>query len=344
MCLLTYPAFSSLPTFALESEGSPTNSPKVTVESPKQVDQSVYGNLLANPTLSYDAQAHTFSGWEVTTQSYVWNSPILNVTFNTLSENGNIVNISGAPGAYFKYNDNQLMINTTNQIPVCLISNSIRALAGRTYEATVTTLPGGTYCDYVGIRENSGVSSTSATGWHSSPGKISQTKKVSSNVELQMEFETSNGFHSIYDRNSIFFGLKYAAQWKAVDSLFTSVDHSILAPSVSTPQINQVKTLVTTTSYHDDRADMLKAIDRATQLLTKRDQELQQTILTQLEQLLINGELAPNVTLESLQPIQALIDQLSDATIKQPLQQKLQAIKEKILQKNISAQLEQLLV
>ncbi|ENZ5663563.1 immunoglobulin-like domain-containing protein [Enterococcus hirae] len=281
-----------------------------------QIDQSIYGNLLENPTLSYDAQTNTISGWKVTTQYYVWNSPILNVTFNTLSENGNIVNISGAPGAYFKYNDNQLMINTTNQNPVCLISNSIRALAGRTYEATVTTLPGGTYYDYVGIRENGGVSSTSAPGWHSNPGKISQTKKVSSNVELQMEFETSNGYHSIYDRNSIFFGLKYADQWKAVDGLFTSLDHSTLAPGVSTPQINQVKTLVTNTPNNADQNEMLEEISKAENLVTTQSTTQKQNLLNQIHSLAPNGQLASGVTQTQIDQIQQTIDSdqlLSDA-------------------------------
>ncbi|ENZ5663566.1 toxin Cry1Ac domain D-VI-related protein, partial [Enterococcus hirae] len=303
MCLLTSPSFFSLPTFALETEGSPANSPKVTVGSPKQIDQSIYGNLLENPTLQ--VENNTIPNWSVATTAdgSATSYYIVNNTPLHFSDGKYFV---GNTQSYIQEDGQTLILRGYGAgKDLTVSSNPITLMKNRSYEFGFNIEygnPSNYNYGWLLLRSNGyrlmkNVISNYAIATFPT-GKISATYKPTvDNQSVNMEFGSATSY-TLISKNSIHFNLKYADQWKAVDGLFTSLDHSTLAPGVSTPQINQVKTLVTTTSYHDDRADMLKAIDRATQLLTKRDQELQQTILTQLEQLLINGELAPNVTLE----------------------------------------------
>ena len=286
-----------------------------------QIDQSIYGNLLKNPTLQ--VENNTIPNWSVATTAdgSATSYYIVNNTPLHFSDGKYFV---GNTQSYIQEDGQTLILRGYGAgKDLTVSSNPITLMKNRSYEFGFNIEygdPSNYNFGWLLLRSNgyrlmknvisNNVIATFPTG------KISATYKPTvDNQSVNMEFGSAVSY-TLISKNSIHFNLKYADQWKAVDGLFTSLDHSTLAPGVSTPQINQVKTLVTNTPNNADQNEMLEEISKAETLVTTQSTTQKQNLLNQINNLAPNGQLASGVTQTQIDQIQQTIDSdqlLSDA-------------------------------
>ncbi|SDN89388.1 hypothetical protein SAMN04487774_11283 [Enterococcus faecalis] len=150
-------------------------------------------------------------------------------------------------------------------------------------------------------------------------------KSTSKNIRVGIRLAnrtSDNGtlFYSDTD-NTMNVTMKYAEQWKQVDTLFTSLDHTELAPGVTKETINQAKAMVNSIANNADAKEMNEALAKADALFEKKT-------IDAVESLFPNGQLKPGISQEEIDQAQDLVNQLPDGNKKQELQNQLNQAQE----------------
>lgn len=286
-------------------------------------NHQLYGNLLTNPTMAGDPNQGTILGW---TPSYCTN--LNNYIDSNYSYKNNQYYINGCQASIYHTNSNEVVLNTgyagnvndtAAYVSLSQIVSRSNVVANRTYKASLFLKKS---TGNVILRSSSGANSSgSANAWISPVTNQELTAEVKSDINsvVRMAFTARGGFVT-FDESKTFLGLKYGAEWKQVDALFTSLDQTKLAPEVTAETIQAAKAAVDGIANNKDATEMNTAITKAQQLLKQQSEEAAQTTIDGLFQ---GDQLAADVTQEKLDQAQTLIDQVTDSAKKQALQAKL---------------------
>ncbi|EMF0422038.1 hypothetical protein IL099_002999, partial [Enterococcus hirae] len=119
---------------------------------------------------------------------------------------------------------------------------------------------------------------TVTTGSRSLESFTANTNIIPSQQSGKLTLKISSGqgeeYYSRYGEitPNITLNLTYSNEWQAIDSLFTSTNHSELAPGITSEKIQEVKQQVASISNNQDAAEMNAAISKAEQLRAQDSQ------------------------------------------------------------------------
>ncbi|HCT9166128.1 TPA: hypothetical protein OUB70_001692 [Enterococcus faecalis] len=296
------------------------------IDVKSSIDQSIYGNLLKNSTLQIANGRIT--DWTTFIQNYsssIATSQLKNVAFTASGDKYTL----GGQNNYIRQTADFITLGGSST-QTGVLSSPITAIKGRTYKSSV-------YAEHqIGgywLMVRSGESVVKNSGWIYSTGLNELTYKPQrDNEQLSMEFGIGTGTNSYVtvSRNSVALELKYAKQWKQVDALFTSLDHTELAEGVTRDAISQAKATVNSIPNNADAKEMNDVLATAETLFEKSATDA-------VDSLLNNGQLKPGVSQEEINKAQDLINQLPDGNKKQELQNQLNQAQE-LLTKQQNAQ------
>ncbi|EHQ9041247.1 hypothetical protein KI121_002596 [Enterococcus faecalis] len=296
---------------------------KQAVEVQSSIDQSIYRNLLKNPTLRINDNQLT--DWIIRPT----NKKKVNMNHTgTLSTSESKFKVTFSANQYNQYpmylyyEGDALTVSYTN---FAVDGN----LVGVAFQQEVSTLPNRTYTSKMTLSNKSKYPYCNTNFINDAPytgGIYPLTSeadiKSKGHSELVTYYVADNDATPIYfSENPLVVQLKYAEQWKQVDALFTSLDQTELAPGVTKDTINQAKAMVNSIANNADAKEMNEALAKADALFEKN-------IADALDSLLNNGQLKPGASQEELDNLQNLINQLPDGNKKQELQNKLDQAQE----------------
>ncbi|MDD0851425.1 toxin Cry1Ac domain D-VI-related protein, partial [Enterococcus faecalis] len=292
---------------------------KQTVEVKSTIDQSIYGNLLKNPTLQIaDGRITDWTTFIQTASGDFSSDQLKNVSFTQSGDKY----LLGGQSNYIKETSESITLGS-GQTQTGILSSPVDSIKGRTYSAKINvTEIGPSGRGYWLILRSNGVTADRG-GWYRTLGVFERSYKTKSDNE-KLSFDIGLDISSKYftiSRNATSFGLKYADQWKQVDALFTSLDHTELAAGVTKDTINQARAMVNSITNNKDATEMNEALAKADALYEKN-------IVDALDSVLNNGQLAPGTSQEDIDNLQDLINQLPDGEKKQELQDKLNQAQE----------------
>ena len=286
------------------------------VEAKSSIDQSVYGNLLKNPTLRISDNQLT--DWTIHPTG---SSGVQNAITTTLSASGLGYKLNFSDNRYNAYPIH--LYYEDGAFTVSYVNFSVSGiLVGLYFQQEVSTIPNRTYTSKMVLSDKSknpycGTSFTDnlKRGVYTLTSEASIKSK--GNSELVTYYVADNDATPIYfSENPLLVQLKYADQWKQVDALFTSLDHVELADGVTRDNISQAKAMVNSIANNADATEMNAALAKAETLFENKTTNA-------VDSLLNNGQLAPGISQEEINKAQDLINQLPDGNKKQELQNKL---------------------
>ncbi|EGO8326745.1 hypothetical protein E0T50_002692 [Enterococcus faecalis] len=303
------------------------------VESKSSIDQSIYGNLLKNPTLRITDNQLT--DWTIRPTKQ---NGIDMACTGTLSPSGPGYKVTFSNNRYNVYP--MYLANEGDDFRVSYRDFAIdRYLAGIAFQQEVSTIPNRTYTTKMKLSDKS-LNPYFNTNFNNSKSadvtdEASLTSESSSKTngtsKLVTYYVADNDSTPIYfSKDSLSVQLKYAEQWKQVDALFTSLDHTELAAGVTRDTISQAKAMVNSIPNNADAKEMNDALATAETLFEKSATDA-------VDSLLNNGQLKPGVSQEEINKAQDLINQLPDGNKKQELQNQLNQAQE-LLTKQQNAQ------
>ena len=298
------------------------------VESKSSIDQSIYGNLLENPTMK--REGNTLPGWYGFINGYV-----------NFKDGGNKLIFDTTNDENYIYWENGIVVFATdNKSQPSLWSEKKEILKNRTYESILNVQDKGFDYAYAMYKEENGSKTLVAGSEGSKNGILSTaegrqilTYKPSKDEFVSIRIKANNGNNEpdlkIVSSDTAL-KLKYAEQWKQVDALFTSLEHTELATGVTRDAISQAKAMVNSIPNNADAKEMNDALATAETLFEKSATDA-------VDSLLNNGQLKPGVSQEEINKAQDLINQLPDGNKKQELQNQLNQAQE-LLTKQQNAQ------
>lgn len=299
------------------------------IDVKSSIDQSIYGNLLKNPTLQIaDGRITDWTTFIQNGSTGIATSQLRNATFTASGDKYTL----GGQTNYVKETADTIVL-VGGQTHTGVLSSPVTAIKGRTYRFGLSVYQQ-MNTGWIALR--SGERVVYSTSWSTFHGPFEQTYKPQQNNEqLSMEFGTNiNGSYIGVSRNSVALELKYAEQWKTVDALFTSLDHTELAAGVTRDAISQAKATVNNITNNEDATEMNAALAKAETLFENKTTD---AATNAVDSLLNNGQLASGVSQAEINKAQDLINQLPDGNKKQELQNKLNQAKE-LLTKQENAQ------
>lgn len=286
------------------------------IDVKSSIDQSIYGNLLKNPTLQIaDGRITDWTTFIQNGSTGIATSQLRNATFTASGDKYTL----GGQTNYVKETADTIVL-VGGQTHTGVLSSPVTAIKGRTYRFGLSVYQQ-MNTGWIALR--SGERVVYSTSWSTFHGPFEQTYKPQQNNEqLSMEFGTNiNGSYIGVSRNSVALELKYAEQWKTVDALFTSLDHTELAAGVTRDAISQAKAMVNSIPNNADATEMNAALATAETLFEKKTTDAVNSLLN-------NGQLAPGISQEEINKAQELINQLPDGNKKQELQNQLNQAQE----------------
>ena len=208
---------------------------------------------------------------------------------------------------------------------------SVNLIPNRTYKTTLSTISSSTNCSDQCTISFNGVSKSFTTHQLG----ITLTSKSDSNKgDFVFTIDQNTDGYVAFAPN-LKVGLMYADEWESVDSLFTSTEHSELAPGVTSEKIQEVKQQVANVSGNQDATEMNAAISKAEQLWAQNEQAQIVQEATNEVNGLFNGEnLADGVNQDKINEAQTAVDKVTDETKKQELQDKINKAQELLNQQN----------
>lgn len=318
--------FTTVPVFAKEQVESKTDVQNIEKlkEVKSAIDHKVYENLLKNPTLKVDGT--TLTDWRIRPGAKDWTvitseigiltikDPEFKITFSDNKYNKNPM--------YLKYESNNLIKLHYKNFAVDGV------LVTLTFQQQVQTISNRTYTAEIRVSEKSrfpylGVNFNNKIGYEGNDPYY-RTTDIKNNKTSQLVtyyISDSHGDPLYLIRDSLRVKMKYASQWKAIDGLFTSLNHTELAQSVTMRDINKAETKIACLDENKDIKEMNDALNKARFLFEKR-------AVDAVNALMVNGELAPGVMQESIDQAQELVNHLPEGAQKQALQNQLNQVKE----------------
>lgn len=282
------------------------------------IDQSIYGNLLKNPTLQISNNRVTdWTTFIQNSSNTIATSQLKNVIFKASGDKYTL----GGQTNYVKQSANLITLGGGNT-QTGILSAPITAIKGRSYSSSIY-IEQRLGDNWLMMRSGENVVVKGNNGWDNVSGLIEKTYKPQrDNEQLSIEFGTNLGnTYMIVSRNSIVLKMKYSEQWKHIDALFTSLDHTELASGVNRDAISKVKAMVNSIANNQDANEMNAALIKADTLFEKK-------VADEVDSLLNNGQLAPGTSQDDINKLQDLINQLPDGEKKQELQDKLNQAQE----------------
>ncbi|NFA64812.1 hypothetical protein EUZ69_12735 [Enterococcus faecalis] len=288
------------------------------IDVKSSIDQSIYGNLLKNSTLQIaDGRITNWTTFIQSSSSTIATSQLKNVSFTALGDQYTL----GGQNNYIRQTADFITLGGGSSTQTGVLSSPITAIKGRTYKSSVYVehRTGG---NWLMVRSGENVVVKGNNGWDNTSGLLEKNYKPQrDNEQLSMEFGTDTGSYVTVSRNSVALELKYAEQWKQVDALFTSLDHTELAEGVTRDAISQAKAMVNSIPNNADATEMNAALATAETLFEKKTTDAVNSLLN-------NGQLAPGISQEEINKAQELINQLPDGNKKQELQNQLNQAQE----------------
>lgn len=318
--------FSTVPVFAkdqVESEANVQNKEKLK-EVKSAIDQKVYGNLLKNPTLQINGT--TLTDWKIRPGGKNWSVVTTEIGILTVKNPGFKVTFSdnnyNQKPMYLSYELNNLMkiqyknFGVANVLAMLTFQQQVQTIRNRTYTAEMRASEKSDF-PYLGVNFSNKVGYEGDDPYY----RTIDIKNNQSSQTVTYFVADNNGDPIYLIRNSLLVKMKYASQWKALDSLFTSLDHTELAQGVTIRDINKVETKIDYLDENKDIKEMNDALNKARFLFEKR-------AVDAVNALMVNGELAPGVMQESIDQAQELVNHLPEGAQKQALQNQLNQVKE----------------
>lgn len=298
------------------------------------VNQQLYGNLLANPTMAGNPNEGTISSW---TPWYLIKIGGEYISTN-YSFNNNQYLINGCKAFVSHTNLNEIVLNTgydgnandaAAYVSLTQAASRSNVIVNRTYK---TSLFFKKATGNVALNIKSGDKIIGGGYEWIAPGTNLELTREIKSVEnhVRTSFTTRGGIVT-FDGSKTFLGLKYGSEWKQVDALFTSLDQNKLASGVTSETIQAAKATVDGIADNADATEMNAAITKAQELLAQKNEENAQTTIDGLFQ---GDQLAEGVTQETLDQAQAAIDQVTDSAKKQELQANLDQAQASLTKRN----------
>ena len=320
---------------------------KQAVAVQSSIDQSIYGDLLKDK-MNPQAWGYLYYNWQI--EESILKNPSENakVTWQNYSADPSLLvansTLSGSSTAT-AYIEKETNTNRLRVLKKAVTVNASHSEIARYQEPQV--IPGRTYTmsqnisvgvlngslsvgpnvrSFVVIDDNKnliyGKEFLGATPFTKTEQNFKSTSK---NIRVGIRLanrSSDNGtlFYSDTD-NTMNVTMKYAEQWKQVDTLFTSLDHTELAPGVTKETINQAKAMVNSIANNADAKEMNEALAKADALFEKKT-------IDAVESLFPNGQLKPGISQEEIDQAQDLVNQLPDGNKKQELQNQLNQAQE----------------
>ncbi|MEB8146544.1 toxin Cry1Ac domain D-VI-related protein [Enterococcus faecalis] len=321
---------------------------KQAVEVQSSIDQSIYGDLLKDK-MNPQAWSYLYYNWQIEQSTLKNPSENTKVTWQNYSADPNLLvaktllSGSSLATAYIEKETNTNRLRLLEKASTVNGGHSSIAryqepqvIPGRTYTLSQnisvgilsgTSNVGPSAVSFVVVDDNKNlVLGKGVTGGTSFTKTEQNFKSTSKNIRVGMRLGhgSSDAGRTLYysdTDNTMNVTMKYADQWKQVDALFTSLDHTELAEGVTRDAISQAKAMVNSIPNNADATEMNAALATAETLFEKKTTDAVNSLLN-------NGQLAPGISQEEINKAQELINQLPDGNKKQELQNQLNQAQE----------------
>lgn len=293
-------------------------------ETNSAIDPKVYKNLLKNPTLQVNGTRLT--DWIIRPGGKGWNVLSTEIGVLSVKDSGFKVTFSdnqyNRKTMYLKYEDNNLIKLQYENFAVDGV------LVTLTFQQQVQTIANRTYVAEMRVSEKSkfpylGVNFDNKIGYEGNEPYY-RTKEIKNSSRSQIVtyyISDSHGDPVYLIRDSLSVKMKYASQWRSVDALFTSLEHTDIVPGLTIRDIDKVESKVDCLDENNDIKEMKYALGKARSIFEKKTIDAVNALLT-------NGQLGAGISQESIAQAQVLVTQLPEGEQKQALQNQLNQAKE----------------